>query len=42
MNMPPIPRSAQYASRNKALLKAAKEVCHETMSDAAKKIHAWA
>ncbi|CAB4012663.1 Hypothetical predicted protein, partial [Paramuricea clavata] len=28
-----------YASHNKALLKAAKEVCHETLSDAAREIH---
>jgi hypothetical protein len=39
MNIPPIPRSSPYASHNKALLKAAKEVCHETMSDAAREIH---
>lgn len=39
MNMPPIPRSAPYSLHNKALLKAAKEVCLETMNDAAKEIH---
>ncbi|XP_028414795.1 uncharacterized protein LOC114537882 [Dendronephthya gigantea] len=39
MNMPPIPRCAPYAAHNKALLKAAKEVCQESMSDAAKEIH---
>ena len=39
MNIPPIPRSSPYASHNEALLKAAKDVCHETMSDAAKEIH---
>ena len=39
MNMPPIPRSSPYAAHNKALSKAAKEVCSETMNDAAKEIH---
>ena len=31
--------SAPYAAHNKALLKATKEVCHETMIDDAKEIH---
>ena len=37
MNMPPIPKSAPHSAHNKALLKAAKEVCFETVSDAARK-----
>ena len=39
MNMPPIPTVSPYAAHNKALLKATKDVCEETMSDAAKEIH---
>ena len=39
MNMPPIPTSEPYAEHNKALLKVAKDVCYETMNDAAKEIH---
>ena len=39
MNMPPIPTASPYAAHNKALLKATKDVCEETMSDAAKEIH---
>ena len=39
MNMPPIPRCSVFGAHNKALLKAAKEVCCETMTDAAKEIH---
>ena len=39
MNMPPIPGSSPYAAHNKALLKAAKEVCEESMGEAAKEIH---
>ena len=39
MNMPPIPRASPYAAHNKALLKATKEVCQESMSEAAKEIH---
>ena len=39
INMPPIPRASPYAAHNKALMKVAKEVCQETMSEAAKEIH---
>ena len=39
MNMPPIPRCAQFSAHNKALLKAAKEVCFTTLSDAVNEIH---
>ena len=39
MNLPPIPRPVPYSAHNRALLKAAKEVCFETMNDAAKEIH---
>ena len=39
MNMPLIPRASPYAAHNKALLKATKEVCQESMSEAAKEIH---
>ena len=38
MNIPP-PPPTPYASHNKALLKATKDVCFDTMSIAAQEIH---